>query len=311
MKKVTVLGSINMDISVSADKMPQKGETVFGKDFAISAGGKGLNQAIACSKMGADVTFIGCVGSDAFGCDLVKTLKAEKINTDFVFESQNAPTGTAMIILSENDNRIIVNSGANFEVTPKMLDAAQCAFKAGYILLCQLESPLETVVYALKKAKQCGMVTVLNPAPYTALTKEIYQYTDYIVPNKTECENILGVEISAQEETALCGQLAQTFLTGAIITLGAQGSVYCEKGANACKQNAIKVKAVDTTAAGDTFCGALVSAMAHGKSMDNAVIFATAASSLAVTKRGASSSIPNKIDVINLLKKEGYEYGIY
>lgn len=290
MKKIFVLGSINFDLTVTAERMPQNGETVNGTDFLTNSGGKGANQAVAASKLGGDVYLIGAVGNDFFGKECLQTLRKYGVNTDFVRVADGVSTGTAIIIVQNGDNRIVVAHGANYALDKDyVLQTIATHVSAGDIFVTQMEVPADIVAAALKQAKQCGAVTILNPAPAEGVTDEILSCCDYVIPNETEAEAICGVSANGLQNL----QKVDTILTdkGAkniIVTLGGNGC-YCNGSMYPVPQ---KVVAVDTTAAGDTFVGALCAMLAEDKPFVQAIGFCQCASAITVTRFGAQMSIP-------------------
>lgn len=285
MKKIFIVGSLNYDLVINAPYMPIGGETIKGSDFMTNAGGKGANQAYAAARLGGDVYMCGCVGNDSFGDTLIGSLKSVGANTDYVKKVSNTSTGVAVIVVTEGENRIIIDSGANGKITKDDIDSFLENAGEGDIFLTQLESPIDVVGYALKKAKEKGLLVVLNPAP---ANKEIEKYldcVDIITPNETELEILGGRE-------ALLEKGIKTVIT----TLGAQGYEIATQG-GAKIYPCIKVKAVDTTAAGDTASGGLCVQLANGKTIEEAMSFGSLAASIACTRRGAQMSVPSLDEV--------------
>ena len=284
MKKIFVVGSINVDLSISADDLPKKGETISGKDFHVSYGGKGANQAVASKKLGGDVYMCGCVGDDAYGKEVVDSLNKLGINTEYIYKVDNEPTGTAIIILTNGDNRIIVDRGANAFLSKEQIDKFLEKAEPGDIYLTQLECPSAVVGYGLERAKEKGMFVVLNPAP---AKKEIVPYIkncDLVTPNETELEFFGEDTFFKYKELKV------------IVTLG--GNVYKIVQDNKEKQYpCIKVNAIDTVAAGDTLVGGLVAKLSKGSSLEDAASFGSKAASIACTRRGAQTSIPSEEEV--------------
>lgn len=303
MKYITVLGSLNMDISVSTDKMPSIGETVFGHDFKMSPGGKGLNQAVAASRLGAEVTFAGCTGNDFFGDQLIDCLQHEGIDTRLISRLDQAQTGTAVIYVSDSNNCIVVNSGANSVV--KFSDGIRDAIENSSVILAQFETPVEIVTEAFSYARQHGVTTILNPAPAHDINEELLSLTDILIPNEVEFEQIAGVKFESADDIAGAITIVRSCgVKDVIITLGDKGIVY-SCGKELFQIPAYSVHCVDTTSAGDTFCGALASCLSSGRSIHDAAEFAVAASALAVTKRGAAQSIPTKAETESFIKNFG------
>ncbi|AUJ25237.1 ribokinase [Virgibacillus sp.] len=277
--KICVVGSINMDMTIQTRQMPRQGETVLGQSFALYPGGKGANQAVAAARLGAKVTMIGAVGEDEFGVTLRKHLQVEGINTDGVIKNSEQSTGVANIILSEDDNRIIVAPGANALVTKEVIDRHENIIQQSDIILLQLEIPLTTVAYTVKKAKQYHIPVVVNPAPYQHLPKEIVQDTTYFTPNEMEAE--------AMEKEASSSSIKDKM----VVTLGSEGVHFYENNSEK-KVHSYSVPVKDTTGAGDTFNGAFVTQLAQGETLSQAIHFANAAAALSITKVGAQAGMP-------------------
>lgn len=292
MKRIFVLGSLNMDLVISTPYIPSAGETMYGSGFMTNPGGKGANQAVACAKLGGRVLMCGCVGKDLFGNTLLKGLSDSGVATEHIQQVDKSPTGVAMITVCEQDNRIILDPGANYSITKERIDSfLSCAQKQD-LLLVQLEIPLEMVEYGLKRAKEIGMETLLNPAPANDKAQKLYRYVDIIIPNETELEMLTGAQIL--EDGIL--MLANQGIKAVIVTLGKKGYCYYQNGSMLYGKG-IDVNAVDTTAAGDTFCGALAVKLAENCRLSQALNYANCAAALAVTKSGAQASIPTKIEV--------------
>ncbi|WP_047982913.1 ribokinase [Ornithinibacillus californiensis] len=287
--KVAVVGSINMDLTVTTDRVPEKGETVLGKEFATFPGGKGANQAVAASRLGATVQLIGAVGNDTFGTELLKHLREENIHTEGVTVVEYIATGTATIILSEKDNRIIVAPGANAFVTPELVERHIEIIQNSDVILLQLEIPLETVQYVSKIAQEFNIPVIINPAPYQDLPAEVLKSATVLTPNEVEFQEMLH---SVSKETI------QDKL---IITKGSLGSSFY-KESNELSIPAYKVAVEDTTGAGDTFNGALAVQLGGGATKEEAVRFANAAAAISVTKIGAQAGMPTREAVNNFIR---------
>ena len=285
-----------MDLVIKAPYAPENGETISGSGFMTNPGGKGANQATAVGKLGGNAYMVGCVG-DAFGEQLKSTLNGYNVNTDFISEQKDVSSGIAVIVVVDGDNRIILDAGANGRVNEQIIDNALKSASAGDYLVCQLEIPQESVKYALSRAKEIGMITVLNPAPAAKLLPDMLSYCDYFIPNQSEAKFYTGIypqdEVSATE---CANELKKQGVKNVVITMGTQGSVCLTKN-EFIKVDSFKVEAIDTTAAGDTFVGALVTGLSEGMEIKRAMTFASKASSLTVTKRGAQQSIPYRKDV--------------
>lgn len=298
MKKVVVAGSINMDLVTVCERAPRGGETLFGKEFFQVPGGKGANQAVAIGKLGTQVTMLGKIGNDSFGKDLISSMKNSGVDTEYI-ENSASSTGIAKIIVEENgQNRILVVSGANMDVDRAYIDRHMDVIKEADILVTQLEIPIDTVEYVLKKAKEAEKITILNPAPAALLSDEIIKNSDIIIPNESELGIITGMPTNTLEEIEAAAQkLLNMGVKELIVTLGSQGSLHLNKKGSTL-HTAYKVKAVDTTAAGDSFIGGLVKNI-QGDNLDEAIEFATKVSAITVTRKGAQISIPTIKEVEN------------
>lgn len=294
--KVFVVGSVNMDLVIHAGRMPRGGETIHGAGFVTNPGGKGANQAVALAKMGADVSMVGGVG-DAFGEELIRTLAGYGVNTDYVRRYPDVSSGIAVIVVADGDNRIILDSGANGKVDRALVDEAFRKAAPGDYLVVQLEIGMDTVRYAMARAKELGMVTVLNPAPAAELPADIFENCDFFMPNQTEAAYYTGIyPVDEQSARRCAAELGQKGVRNVVITMGEEGSAGIF-GDRFVKISAARVKAVDTTAAGDTYVGAFVSALSEGAPMEQAMQFAGAAASISVTRSGAQRSIPYRVEV--------------
>lgn len=298
MKEIFLLGSLNADLTIRAPYLPEAGETLAGSDFMVTAGGKGANQAYAAANLGGRVHMAGAVGRDSFGDMLVESLKTAGADTRYV-RRLGGSTGVAVIVVAEGDNRIVLDAGANAKVTNEDADALLQGARAGDFFIVQLESPLSVVGYALRRAKEKGLYTVLNPAPANAEAAKFLPYTDLVTPNRKELRLMSGKEAT----DAGCETLLRLGAGAVLVTLGGEGS-YLYTARQKQKFEAVTAgETVDTTGAGDTFCGGLLVKLAEGASMQDAVRFASAAAGIAVTRRGAQVSIPNRSEVDKLLSR--------
>ncbi|MBC3926013.1 ribokinase [Pseudomonas lurida] len=296
--KVVVVGSLNMDLVTRASRLPRAGETLIGQTFSTVPGGKGANQAVASARLGADVSMIGCVGTDAYGTQLREALRVEGIDCQAV-STVDGSSGVALIVVDDSSqNAIVIVAGSNGELTPASLQAFDSVLQAADVIVCQLEVPINTVGYALKRGRELGKTVILNPAPASApLPAEWYASIDYLIPNESEAGALSGVTVdSIDSAKAAATQLIQAGAGKVIITLGSQGALFTD-GQGFQHLLAPKVRAVDTTAAGDTFVGGFAAALANGKSEAEAIRFGQVAAALSVTRAGAQPSIPTLHDV--------------
>jgi ribokinase len=302
MPRVLVIGSANLDFTVAVDRLPREGETVSGGTLHLAHGGKGANQAVAARRLGAEVRLVACLGSDAFGDQIAVQLANAGIAGDRLHRVQDSPTGIALIVVDgEGRNQIAVAPGANDRLDPSRVEIADLRW--AQVLLCQLEIPLPTVLWALKTARSMGVFTILNPAPSRQLPAEIFPLVDLLTPNELEASELTGVRISGLDDAAEAGRrLLELGVKRVIVTLGAQGALLCDRGL-ALHFPAFPVSAVDTVAAGDAFNGALAVGQAAGGSLEEAIPLANAAAALACTKRGAQSSLPQLSEVEAFLQQ--------
>ena len=296
MANIVILGSINVDLVIQSTKPPRMGETVMGGGFITVAGGKGANQGVAVARLlqnGASAAFIGAVGGDTFGGVMRDNLAKNGLDVTHVKIADNVATGTAIIVIYGGDNFIVLDSGANAEITVEDVMRAEPLISGTDMLITQLEIPMEVVRAALALAKKHNVTTLLNPAPARTLDDELLADVDIITPNETECEVITGVNA----DTVNGGKAGVTALLArgvkqAIVTMGGNGAAYND-GADICHNPGVKAKAVvDTTAAGDSFTGALAVALTEGKTIHEAVSFACAVGAITVASRGAQPSLP-------------------
>ncbi len=298
--RILVIGSSNTDMTVRSATLPKPGETVLGGDFRMGPGGKGANQAVAARLLGGEVTFVCKLGRDMFGEGASKHYESCGLDTSKILWSDK-PSGVALITVdSKAENSIVVASGANADMTVSDVDSVADIIKSSGILLLQLEIPIDAVVHAAEIAYNAGVQVVLNPAPAAVLPAELLKCVSILIPNETEASAISGIDINNFETAAAAAErLKGMGVREVIITMGSRGSVVCDGDCTFVP--AVKVNAVDTTAAGDTFCGGVCVALSEGKDLLEAVKFATAASSIAVQRPGAQDSIPNRCEVDKLL----------
>lgn len=297
--KIAVLGSTNTDMVITGRKIPVPGETVSGGKFLMNPGGKGANQAVAVARLSAKkgaCTFIAKVGNDLFGRDTAARLKRDGIVPRLVVDAQE-PSGTALILVdSRGQNVISVALGANGTLSPADIEPFRKDIEGASALVMQLETPIETVEWAAKAAREKGVTVILNPAPAKKLPKSLYRLVDWITPNETEAEILTGVKVvDAQSAAKAAAVLKRRGVGHVVITMGSKG-VYCAECDRIfpCR----KVKAVDCVAAGDTFNGAFAVALAEGKNCADAIAFAQKAAAISVTRHGAQSSVPFRREII-------------
>ena len=297
-KKIVVIGSCNTDMVVKSERLPVPGETILGGEFMMNPGGKGANQAVTIARLGGNVTFVSKTGNDLFGKQSVEIYKDERIDTRYVFSDPNLPSGVALITVDENgENCIVVASGANSALMPRDIDKAKPVFDDADILLMQLEIPMKTVEYAAEIAFQKGVKIILNPAPAASLSDNLLKCLYAVIPNKTEAEMLSGINVTDWESAKKAADIiAAKGVRIVVITLGSQGALIKENGKYT-EVPAEKIKAVDTTAAGDTFCGAFCVGISEGLSLEDAVKLASKAAAITITKQGAQSSVPYRREI--------------
>lgn len=298
---ILVIGSSNTDLVVQADRLPAPGETILGGQFFVSPGGKGANQAVAAARLSSGISFCCKVGSDDYGKAAKALFEKEGIDTRYVISTADYPSGVALITVdSKGENCIVVASGANMQMTREDIDKIDDFAKYPYIL-AQLETPLEVIEYAAKKAKEVGSRFILNPAPACPLNESLLGCVDIITPNETEAEILTGIKVESDQDAIRAARvLFEKGVSNVVITLGSRGCLVYD-GTTATFVDAFKVKAVDTTAAGDVFNGAMTVALSEGKTLIQAAQFGCAASSIAVTRKGAQASAPSREEVDNIL----------
>lgn len=292
MKNILVIGSLNMDLVINTDRLPQAGETIHGKGFAHFPGGKGANQASACAKAGGNVKMLGKVGNDAYGDILLKNLSHDGVNINGI-EREDISTGVAVITVFNGENTIILDKGANGLVDKSYIDRHMDAIDWADIVVMQYEIPMETIVYVAQIAKSKAKKLVIDPAPMIEAPAELYKMADLILPNETETAAFLGGEYDNETAVKMMHELGPKNI---IMTLGKKGSLFYN-GEKMVAQPAYKVKAIDTTGAGDCFTGSLVAHYALDKTIEEALEFASKASAISVSRRGAQPSFPWKSEV--------------
>lgn len=298
MSKIIVIGSSNTDLAIKTDSIPEPGETVIGGKFMMTAGGKGANQAVAAARLGGDVAFVTKVGDDMFGDESRARYVKEGLPEKFLLVEKGTPSGMALITVdAKGENCIVVAPGANNTLSPADVDAVRGEIEAADYLLMQLEVPMETVEHAAEIAAASGTKVILNPAPAAKLSESLIANLYLVTPNRTECQLLSGLRIDSDEDARrAAARLMEMGARNVIITLGSRGSLVCT--ADECTLvEACRVKAVDTTAAGDVFNGALCVALSEGRTLVEAARFASRASAISVTRMGAQSSIPCRAEL--------------
>jgi ribokinase len=293
---IVVVGSLNLDLVVRVARLPGPGETVSGGDVFRNPGGKGANQAVAAARLGRGVAMVGRVGDDQAGRELLASLRADGVDTSHVRVVDGAPSGTAFITVSDDgENQIVVSPGANARLAPEDVGAAGAALRAAAVTLVQLEVPLAAVAAAVRAA---GGRVVLNPAPVRTLPIELLGEVDVLVPNRVELSQLAAAPVPATVEEAamLAGRLPARAV---VVTLGADGALVVEQG-HASHVPAVPVRPVDTTAAGDAFCGGLADALAAGAALQDAARWAVRVAAAACTRPGAQASLPTPSEVRSL-----------
>ncbi len=300
-RTIIVVGSANTDMILKMERLPKPGETVLGGAFAMAAGGKGANQAVGAARAGGRVVFVARVGDDVFGARAVAGFIREGIAVDYVFRDKVQPTGAALIFVARNgENSIAVASGANAALSPADVRKAAPAFEGTGFLLTQLETPLETVRAAAERAARKGIQVILNPAPARPLPDALLENVDILTPNETEAEILTGIRVAGERGARAAAEaLKKRGVETVIITLGPRGAFVSGRDAEKIVPG-FKVCAVDTTAAGDVFNGALAVALSEGRALVDAVRFANAAAALSVTRLGAQPSAPKRKEILGL-----------
>lgn len=306
MNKILVIGSSNTDLIANVDRFPAAGETVQGKFFLQAMGGKGANQALAAHRLGGDVAFVTCLGNDPNGKNAMTYYRQEGLDVKFSRVVENVPTGTAMILVNaQGENCIVITPGANHELTPACVEEIEDEIASASMIVLQMEIPFETVQRACELAVKSGTRIVLNVAPARKIDASLLKLVDILIVNETEIELISGMTVAQSGEEEVIDSLLTMGAKTVILTLGAKGCIVKSKEKNV-SVPAFRVKPIDTTAAGDTFCGALVAQLSKGSDLVAAVKFATAAAAICVTRIGAQPSIPT-LEEVNQFLREAFK----
>ena len=301
--KIVVVGSSNMDLVVKAKRIPAAGETILGGDFVMVPGGKGANQAVAAAKLGAEVYFVAKLGDDIFGKQSLGNFKKEGVNAKYVTQTKEAPSGVALIMVDERGNNVIVvAAGANQNLSAGDIKKARSCIASSGALVLQLEVPLATVEFAARSAYSCGVPVILDPAPAQKLSAGLLKMVDVLKPNETEAQILTGIKVTDEDSARKAAKrLLKCGVKVVILTMGAKGFLLASMDGMEYVAG-IKVRAIDTTAAGDAFTGALAVKMAEGKTIREAALFANYVAALSVTKMGAQSSMPTRQAVESFIK---------
>lgn len=304
MRKIVVIGSSNVDLIMKMKHLPEKGETVTDAEFFQVFGGKGANQAVAAARAGGNVAFVSCVGDDAYMPQMLQNYIDDGIDTHFVFREKNVASGHALIMIGdEGANYISVAPGANYLLTPSKIDEAMPGIDEAAMIVMQYEIPEETIKYVIDLANRKNIPVLWNCAPARAFDATYIPKINILVLNEVEAGFLAGIPVeNAEDAEKAAGILVAKGVEKVIITLGAQGAFVLTKDEKA-SVSAYKVDAIDTTAAGDTFCGALAVALTEGKPLKESLQFASAAAAISVTRMGAQPSVPKRMEIDELLKE--------
>jgi ribokinase len=304
-KPILVIGSLNMDLVARCERLPERGQTIMGRDFFTAPGGKGANQAVAAARLGARVSMAGCVGRDAFGETLLAGLREAGIRSDDVLPV-DGPTGTALITIdAAGANTIVVISGANLACDAALVDRALVGANGPGILLLQHEIPPDANTRAIEVARQAGWFVMLNPAPARPIQADLLKLVDLVTPNESEVAAIAGRAVGNRLDALAAARSLLAMGAGAVlVTLGGDGAIYCD-ASRAWHCPAVPVEAVDTTAAGDAYVGALAAALAEQKPLEESLGFAAAAAGLAVTRLGAQPSLASRAELAAFVARHG------
>jgi ribokinase len=302
--RILVVGSSNTDMIARVPRIPRPGETILGGEFLTAAGGKGANQAVAAARAGGEVTLIARVGKDMFGERALAGFRQARINVNYILRDSSQPSGVALIFVSDTgQNSIAVAPGANARLSPADVKRARTEFIRADVLLTQLETPLPTVIAAVKLAARNRVLTILNPAPAQALPDDLLKHVSILTPNEGEAELLTGIKVTGKSSgLRAAAKLRARGVQIVIITLGAAGALMVSQAGHTLVPG-FRVRPVDTTAAGDVFNGALAVALAEGCELRSAVQFANAAAAISVTRMGAQPSTPTRKEIMHLLAR--------
>lgn len=305
MGKILVVGSLNVDMVMNVDHMPAEGETILCDGMTLVPGGKGANQACAAGRLGTDVAMLGAIGDDDYGALQLKSLSEAGVEVGGLLKKEGQNTGTAFITVNKSgNNSIVVVPGANSAFRPEDIEANRKLIEQCEIMILQLEIPLDTVCYAAKLAKSLGKTVILDPAPVPEhFPEELYEYVDIVKPNETELGMLTGIAEAQKHLTEAAQVLKARGVKNVLVTLGGDGVYINPESGEEIRIPACKVKAVDTTAAGDSFTAALAAMLLNGESLEAAAEFANRVSAIVVTRKGAQSSIPTIDEVVNYSKE--------
>lgn len=305
MGKILVVGSLNVDMVMNVDHMPAEGETILCDGMTLVPGGKGANQACAAGRLGTDVAMLGAIGDDDYGALQLKSLSEAGVEVGGLLKKEGQNTGTAFITVNKSgNNSIVVVPGANSAFRPEDIEANRELIEQCEIMILQLEIPLDTVCYAAKLAKSLGKTVILDPAPVPEhFPEELYEYVDIVKPNETELGMLTGIAEAQKHLTEAAQVLKARGVKNVLVTLGGDGVYINPESGEEIRIPACKVKAVDTTAAGDSFTAALAAMLLNGESLEAAAEFANRVSAIVVTRKGTQSSIPTIDEVVNYSKE--------
>ncbi|MGK7397127.1 MAG: ribokinase [Candidatus Cyclobacteriaceae bacterium M3_2C_046] len=301
--KITVIGSSNVDLIMKMDHLPQLGETVTEADFRQTYGGKGANQAVAAARAGGDVYFVNCVGEDDFTEKMLESYRQDHLHLEYVFQEKGVPSGTALVMIGqEGENYLSVAPGANYKLSPHHIDQIESHLRETALIVLQYEIPAQTIEYTIRKADQLNIPVLWNFAPARHFDLKYLQYVEYLVVNEVEAEFLTGQKVEDQLQVEAAAQkLVKIGVKSVILTLGKRGAYYLSRD-NSGIIPGYQVKAVDTTAAGDVFCGCLAVSLVEGKELPRALQFSNAAAALAVTRLGAQPSAPFRSEIDSFIQ---------